>query len=57
MGGLGYGILNDRYYPDLQPETADDFSRPLQLIAKCVQFHDPVSGEAMVFTSERELLW
>jgi tRNA pseudouridine32 synthase/23S rRNA pseudouridine746 synthase len=57
MSGLGYGILNDRYYPDLQPETADDFSRPLQLIATSVKFHDPVSGEAMEFTSERELLW
>ena len=57
MGSLGFGILNDRYYPDLQPETADDFSRPLQLIAKSVRFDDPVSGEPMEFQSKRELLW
>jgi tRNA pseudouridine32 synthase/23S rRNA pseudouridine746 synthase len=57
MSGLGFRILNDRYYPDLQPETADDFARPLQLIAKTVKFVDPVTGEPMEFTSERELLW
>lgn len=57
MSGLGFRILNDRYYPDLQPETADDFAHPLQLIAKTVKFIDPVTGEPMEFTSERELLW
>jgi tRNA pseudouridine32 synthase/23S rRNA pseudouridine746 synthase len=57
MSGLGFRILNDRYYPGLQPETADDFAHPLQLIAKTVKFVDPVSGEAMEFRSERELLW
>ena len=57
MGGLGFGILNDRYYPELQPESPDDFSRPLQLIAQSVRFIDPVSSEAMEFHSGRELLW
>ncbi|MBK5276618.1 MAG: pseudouridine synthase [Desulfuromonadales bacterium] len=57
MSSLGFGILNDRYYPELQPERADDFSIPLQLIARTVKFHDPVGGAAMEFTSERELLW
>lgn len=57
MSGLGFGILNDRYYPDLQPEQADDFAAPLQLIAKRVKFRDPVSGKPMEFISERQLLW
>jgi tRNA pseudouridine32 synthase / 23S rRNA pseudouridine746 synthase len=57
MSGLGFAILNDRYYPDLQPEKDDDFANPLQLMARTVRFRDPVSGEAMEFTSERELLW
>jgi tRNA pseudouridine32 synthase / 23S rRNA pseudouridine746 synthase len=57
MSGLGFRIMNDRYYPDLQPERDDDFANPLQLLAKKVRFHDPVTGEPMEFTSERELQW
>ena len=57
MSGLGFRILNDKYYPDLQPEKADDFDNPLQLIAKSIKFVDPVTGETMAFTSERGLLW
>jgi tRNA pseudouridine32 synthase/23S rRNA pseudouridine746 synthase len=55
MSGLGFRILNDRYYPDLQPEQADDFEKPLRLVAKSVRFCDPVSGKIMEFTSERKL--
>jgi tRNA pseudouridine32 synthase/23S rRNA pseudouridine746 synthase len=55
MSGLGFRILNDRYYPDLQPEQADDFNKPLRLVAKTVRFRDPVSGKNMEFRSEREL--
>jgi tRNA pseudouridine32 synthase/23S rRNA pseudouridine746 synthase len=52
---LGFPILNDRYYPELEPERDDDFDRPLQLIAKQLRFRDPVSGAEMEFRSEREL--
>jgi len=55
MSGLGFRILNDRYYPDLQPEQADDFGKPLRLLAKTVRFHDPVSGKDREFCSGREL--
>ena len=55
MSNLGFRIINDRVYPDLLPETDDDFSLPLQLLAKRVQFHDPVTGKDMEFNSEREL--
>lgn len=54
---IGSGIMNDRYYPTLQPESKPDFSRPLQLLAKEIQFKDPITGEHMVFISERQLLW
>ena len=57
MSGLGFRIINDRVYPDLQPQRDDDFSQPLQLLAKRVRFHDPVSGQHREFQSERELLW
>ena len=56
MSGLGFGILNDRCYPELQPETADNFDKPLQLIAKAVRFQDPVTGTDREFVSERELM-
>jgi len=55
MSGLGFRILNDRVYPNLLPEKDNDFSHPLQLLAKRVQFHDPVTGRDMEFGSEREL--
>ena len=57
MSGLGCGILNDRYYPELKPETGDDFANPLQLVAGMVRFRDPVTGEKREFISGRELLW
>ena len=56
MSGLGFPIINDRCYPTLQPEQADDFQRPLQLIAKGLQFKDPVTGRHHQFKSSRELL-
>lgn len=57
MSGLGFGINNDRVYPDLQPETDDNFDRPLQLLAKEIRFRDPLVGTDREFQSERELLW
>jgi tRNA pseudouridine32 synthase/23S rRNA pseudouridine746 synthase len=56
MSGLGFGILNDRYYPELQEESADNFATPLQLVAQRIRFNDPVTGRNREFTSERELL-
>ena len=57
MSGVGFGILNDRYYPELQPESADNFDTPLQLVAQTIRFKDPISGKSREFTSERELMW
>ncbi|NVN92847.1 MAG: pseudouridine synthase [Desulfuromonadales bacterium] len=57
MGGLGFGILNDRLYPELQPEHEDNFDTPLQLIARSLQFRDPLSGKLREIMSERQLLW
>jgi tRNA pseudouridine32 synthase/23S rRNA pseudouridine746 synthase len=57
MSNLGFGILNDRQYPELQPETADNFDTLLQLLAKTVRFQDPVTGHQREFNSERELSW
>lgn len=56
MSGLGFRIMNDRYYPELLPKQEDDLANPLQLIARRVKFTDPVSGKKMEFASDRKLL-
>lgn len=56
MSGLGFPILNDRLYPELEPEQEDDFERPLQLLAHSLSFRDPVSGREREFASTRQLL-
>jgi tRNA pseudouridine32 synthase/23S rRNA pseudouridine746 synthase len=57
LSGLGFGILNDRYYPGLQEESEDNFDTPLQLVAQTLRFKDPLRGLIREFTSERTLLW
>ena len=51
MNSLGIPILNDRFYPEALPVGVDDFSAPLQLLARSLVFTDPVSGEDRVFES------
>lgn len=55
MQALGWPLLHDNYYPTLLPKTPDDYSRPLQLLAKELQFVDPVTHQSRVFTSNTEL--
>ena len=57
MNALGLPILNDRMYPPVADTPADDFNRPLQLLAKSVAFTDPVTGQARQFHSQRTLSW
>jgi tRNA pseudouridine32 synthase/23S rRNA pseudouridine746 synthase len=57
MQTLGWPILNDKYYPKLEDKSADDFSRPLQLIAKSLSFTDPVNKEKRFFSSPENLSW
>ncbi|HEX7863402.1 MAG TPA: pseudouridine synthase [Variovorax sp.] len=52
---LGMPIVNDPIYPVLLPEGADDFGKPLQLLARSLAFLDPVTGEPRSFTSPRSL--
>ena len=56
MQALGWPILNDKTYPVLQPEIKDDYTKPLQLLAKRLSFVDPVSGVPMQFKSDAELV-
>ncbi|TCK22486.1 pseudouridine synthase [Pseudonocardia endophytica] len=55
MSGLGVPILGDDFYPDLHERPLDDFTRPLQLLARTLEFTDPVTGEDRRFESRRTL--
>ncbi|MCO4838355.1 MAG: pseudouridine synthase [Oceanospirillaceae bacterium] len=55
MHTLGWPILNERYYPKLQPLSKDDYSAPLQLLAKQLAFIDPITQKPMTFSCERNL--
>jgi tRNA pseudouridine32 synthase/23S rRNA pseudouridine746 synthase len=55
MASLGAPILNDAFYPDALPCKGDDFSRPLQLLARSISFRDPLSGRERRFDSARTL--
>jgi tRNA pseudouridine32 synthase/23S rRNA pseudouridine746 synthase len=55
MCGLGVPILGDPFYPVLEDRPLDDFTRPLQLLAKVLAFDDPVTGEPRRFTSRLRL--
>ena len=55
LAALGAGILNDGFYPDLLPEAPDDFTRPLQLLARELRFIDPLSGAPRAFVTRRTL--
>jgi len=55
MQTLGWPILNDKYYPQLQPKSADNYSAPLQLLAKELQFIDPITQQSMDFSCNNNL--
>lgn len=55
MNALGLPICNDAIYPEHLPASADDFSRPLQLLARAIAFQDPITGVPRRFESTRQL--
>ena len=55
LAALGIPILGDRWYPDLLPEEPDDHALPLQLLARELQFDDPLSGAPRRFRTRRSL--
>lgn len=57
LASLGCPILHDPFYPKLQPCKGDDFSKPLQLLAKSIAFIDPISDKEHYFESQRKLAW
>lgn len=56
MHALGIPIRHDGFYPVWRlPEQEDDYTRPLQLLARTISFADPFSGELRRFQSRRTL--
>ncbi|MFC9836957.1 pseudouridine synthase [Rhodococcus sp. NPDC127530] len=57
MSSLGLPIEGDNYYPDFHRSEPGDFSTPLRLLARAIEFTDPRSGEVRRFESRRTLGW
>lgn len=57
LNGLGIPIVNDPLYPVVKEIPKPDFGQPLQLLAKKIEFIDPLTGKQRAFHSERQLLW
>lgn len=55
LAALGIPIINDRFYPEINPSVDDDFSSPLKLLAKSLSFQDPLTGREHYFESGRRL--
>jgi tRNA pseudouridine32 synthase/23S rRNA pseudouridine746 synthase len=55
MASLGAPICNDAFYPVALPCKGDDFSAPLQLLARSISFDDPLTGVTRTFFSQRTL--
>ncbi|MEU1479473.1 RluA family pseudouridine synthase [Streptomyces sp. NPDC005760] len=56
MSALGVPILGDPLYPVVtDPVAPGDFRRPLQLLARVLEFTDPVTGREHRFVSPRVL--
>lgn len=52
MAALGLPLLGDGVYPHLSPEGEMDHHRPLQLLAKAIEFVDPLSGQLRQLQSQ-----
>ncbi len=57
MNALGLPLVGDQFYPVVKraADALDDFSAPLQLLAKTIAFKDPLTGVTRRFESCRVL--
>lgn len=55
MNSLGLPIVGDNFYPTLLDTDRQDYSDPLQLLAKRIEFDDPLTGAHRRFDSRRAL--
>ena len=55
MAALGLPLKGDVFYPVVNDRAADDYSSPLQLLARSLAFEDPLTGQTREFFSRRSL--
>lgn len=55
LSSLGVPIMGDSFYPVTYETALDDFRNPLQLLAKVLEFTDPLTGRRRRFESGRTL--
>ncbi|OTG86068.1 pseudouridylate synthase [Acinetobacter sp. ANC 4558] len=55
LNHLGLAIQNDSFYPKVVHHSDHDFSAPLQLLAKKIEFQDPIHQKYLSFSSQQEL--
>ena len=55
MNTLGIPIIGDNYFPQIRELADGDFTAPLQLLARSLEFTDPTSGVIRRFQSGRRL--
>ncbi|WP_426999074.1 RluA family pseudouridine synthase [Pseudarthrobacter sp. N5] len=55
MASLGLGIVNDSFYPELLDKAPDDYSKPLQLLARGISFVDPITKLPVEYRSRLQL--
>ncbi|MEV0450180.1 pseudouridine synthase [Streptomyces sp. NPDC050600] len=55
MNALGLPIRHDPVYPVVREDGPEDLGRPLQLLARTLEFTDPFSGEELRFESRLRL--
>lgn len=55
MAALGIPIVNDAFYPCVQPKDEADFRAPLQLLAQQIAFVDPITQQSVLYKSQQHL--
>ena len=57
LTALGAPIEGDQFYPQIKrrADEPEDFSQPLQLLARSLAFTDPITGQARFFESRLQL--
>lgn len=55
MNALGLPLRHDAFYPEVNDPPEGDYSRPLQLLARVLEFVDPLTGEPRRFESRQRL--
>lgn len=56
MNALGLPIKGDGIYPVLTPEGQIDYANPLQLLAKSIEWRDPITHAWQQFESQQDLV-